>query len=330
MSNLSAESLFRIQTCTVAVVTGGATGETVLSILSRTTDMLSSQGIGLMIARTLSINHAYPVYILGPVAAENDAAVAQSPYPDKPFRTIVCDITSKELLAAAVKQIEGESGYIDLLVANAGVPGPQTGVKALGKTLTPTEYAKLFWDEPMPDFNKPLDVNVTGTFYTILAFLPLLDEGQSMAREFNQTNKSWGKDLMYPTKSHILLTSSTSALSRNLLAFAPAYAMSKAALIHLTKNVSTYAATAGWNIRVNALCPHLVETAFTTGLPFMGDANENGVVKVDKSVNPAGRVLSEEDVAAAVLWVCGKGGEMVDGAVVLVDGGKVGTVPGTY
>ena len=135
---------------------------------------------------------------------------------------------------------------------------------------------------------------------------------------------------MFAAKSHILLTTSTSALSRNLLAFAPSYALSKAALIHLTKNLSTYAATSGWNIRVNALCPHLVQTAFTTGLPFMSEANTEDVVEVDKSVNPAGRVLSEEDVAAAVLYVCGRGGEMVDGAVVLVDGGKVGTVPGTY
>lgn len=283
-----------------------------------------------MIARTLSINGAEIVYILGPVASENESAVAQSPMPDEPFRAILCDITSKDSLAAAVKQIELETGFINILVANAGVPGPQTGAKVLGKTLTPTEYAKVFWETDMQDFNRPFDVNVTGTFYTILAFLPLLDEGQGDAREFNQRYRHWLKEHLSPVKSHILITSSTSGLSRNLLAFAPSYALSKAALIHLTKNLSTYSATAGWNIRVNALCPHLVQTAFTTALPFMSEANTEGVVEVDKSVNPAGRILSEEDVAAAVLWVCGKGGEMVDGAVVLVDGGKVGTVPGTY
>jgi len=285
-----------------------------------------------MIARTLAINGADAVYILGPIASENDAAVAQSPVPEEPFRAILCDITSKDSLAAAVKQIEKEEGFIDVLVANAGVPGPQTGLTAIGTTLTPTEYAKLFWEAPMTDFNRPFDVNVTGTFYTILAFLPLLDRGQSDARVLNQKLRDvrWPEDQMFAAKSHILLTTSTSALSRNLLAFAPSYALSKAALIHLTKNLSTYAATSGWNIRVNALCPHLVQTAFTTGLPFMSEANTEDVVEVDKSVNPAGRVLSEEDVAAAVLYVCGRGGEMVDGAVVLVDGGKVGTVPGTY
>jgi len=283
-----------------------------------------------MIARTLSINGALVVYILGPTAAENDAAVAQSPVPDKPFRAVLCDITSKDSLAEAVRKIEEESYWINILVANAGVPGPQTGSKALGKTLTPTGYAKLFWQTDMQDFNRPFDVNVTGTFYTILAFLPLLEKGKKAMKQ--QHDLGWLGNETYKTapKSHILLTTSTSALSRNLLAFAPSYALSKAALIHLAKNLSTYSATAGWNVRVNALCPHLVQTAFTTGLPFMSEANTEGIVEVDKSVNPSGRVLSEEDIAAAVLYVCGKGGEMVDGAVVLVDGGKVGTVPGTY
>ena len=281
-----------------------------------------------MIARTLSINGADVVYILGPNVAENNLALARSPVPGKPFRALVCDITSKDSLAAAVKVITRHIGFINILVANAGVPGPQTGAKAHGKTLTPTEYFELFWETPMPDFNKPFDVNVTGTFYTILAFLPLLEEGEKyLSNEYPYGIDAPSKGA---TKSHILFTTSTSGLSRNLLAFAPSYALSKAALIHLTKNLSTYAATAGWNIRVNALCPHLVQTAFTASLPFMSEANTEGVVEVDKSVNPAGRVLGEEDVAAAVSYVCGRGGEMVDGAVVLVDGGKVGTVPGTY
>jgi len=283
-----------------------------------------------MIARTLSINGALVVYILGPNAAENMAAVTRSPVPDKPFRAILCDITSKHSLAEVVKKIEKECSWINILVANAGVPGPQTGAKTHGKTLTPTEYAKLFWETDMQDFNKPFDVNVTGTFYTILSFLSLLEQGEKAMKQQHNLGLFGNQSHKTAPKSHILITSSTSGLSRNLLAFAPSYALSKAALIHLTKNLSTYSATAGWNIRVNALCPHLVQTAFTTALPFMSEANTEGVVEVDKSVNPAGRVLSEEDVAAAVLCVCGKGGEMVDGAVVLVDGGKVGSVPGTY
>jgi NAD(P)-dependent dehydrogenase (short-subunit alcohol dehydrogenase family) len=49
-----------------------------------------------------------------------------------------------------------------------------------------------------------------------------------------------------------------------------------------------------------------------------------------RSYLPAGRAGSEEDVAGTLLYLVSKAGSYVNGSVVLVDGGKLATVPSTY
>lgn len=70
----------------------------------------------------------------------------------------------------------------------------------------------------------------------------------------------------------------------------------------------------------------------TAGLPFLQGQNGKKSFEgggVPKEVSPAERILGEEDVAGAVLYLCSKAGEMLDGCVLLADGGRVGVVPVT-
>ena len=92
------------------------------------------------------------------------------------------------------------------------------------------------------------------------------------------------------------------------------YAASKAAVIHMSKILAKELAQS--HVTVNALAPGPFVsrmTAFATG-------DEEKREKVGRDV-PLGRVGREEDIAGAVLFLSGRGGAYVTGAVIPVSGG---------
>ncbi len=92
------------------------------------------------------------------------------------------------------------------------------------------------------------------------------------------------------------------------------YSASKAAVLHLTKIMAKEFSP--YHITVNALAPGPFVsrmTAFATG-------DEATRAKVGKSV-PLGRVGRDEDIAGCMLFLCGRGGSYVTGAVIPVSGG---------
>jgi NAD(P)-dependent dehydrogenase (short-subunit alcohol dehydrogenase family) len=97
----------------------------------------------------------------------------------------------------------------------------------------------------------------------------------------------------------------------------PAYVASKHAIVGLTKNAALDYATKG--IRVNAICPGVVRTPMIDRFTGKDKAIEAQFAKVQ----PVGRLGEPEEIADAVLWLCGKGGSFVTGAAIPVDGGWV-------
>ena len=92
-----------------------------------------------------------------------------------------------------------------------------------------------------------------------------------------------------------------------------AYGTSKAALIHLTKQQAVELASFG--IRSNAVAPGPVETA-------MAKQVHSPEIRADyHNAVPLARYGQEEEIAAAVGFLCGKEAAYITGQVLAVDGG---------
>lgn len=97
----------------------------------------------------------------------------------------------------------------------------------------------------------------------------------------------------------------------------PAYVASKHGVIGLTKTAALEFAKS--NIRVNAVCPGVIQTPmierFTHGEASIRNQLVNG--------EPVGRVGQPDEVAEAVLWLCSHSAAFVTGHSLVVDGGWV-------
>lgn len=95
-----------------------------------------------------------------------------------------------------------------------------------------------------------------------------------------------------------------------------AYCAAKFGVIGLTKATALDYAKA--NIRVNAVCPGIIETPmmdrFSGGTP---EGRERVIAQ-----EPVGRMGTPEEIAAAVLWLCSDAAGFVIGHALVIDGGQ--------
>lgn len=157
------------------------------------------------------------------------------------------------------------------------------------------------WGAPLESFpydawQRVLGLNVAGAFHLTRQLLPLLARSASDADPSRVIN----------------LGSVAGALPIGDGAYS--YAASKAAVHHLTRILAKELAPR--NINVNALAPGAFESRMTA----FALEDEQRRRRVEAGI-PLRRLGNADDLAAAVLYLCGHGGAYVTGAIMPIDGG---------
>lgn len=264
-----------------------------------------------MMTRAFALNGAHKVYIIGrrkeklEEAAEKIATSNVVP--------VVGDVTDKSSLLSIAETIKQETGYINLLCCNSGIMGTPMPFKA--GEVPAAEFAKAGL-ERWEDWNRSFATNSTAIPMCTFAFIELLDAG-------NQKGNCTGR------KSQVLVTSSIAGYLRvpgsNL-----SYSASKAAATHMVKHLA--GTLVPYNIRMNGIAPGLFPSDLAghliAGVKPSGEPTEEG--SIGKNVIPAQRTGRDSDIEGTLLFLASAAGAYLNGNIMVLDGGRMSQLPGTY
>jgi 3-oxoacyl-[acyl-carrier protein] reductase len=194
------------------------------------------------------------------------------------------DLDSAEAGRLLVNETRAAFGRIDCLVVNHGIWPPED-VPIAGM------------DEQQ--WRRTLQVNLDSVFGLVQAAVA------AMQRQGASNGEAAG---------HIVLVSSTAGQRGE--AFHADYAVTKGALISLTKSLSSELAPQG--IYINCVAPGWVDTEMSA--PAL--ATKEGRAKIFGTI-PLGRVARAEEIAAPILFLCTPWAGFISGEVLNVNGGAV-------
>jgi 3-hydroxybutyrate dehydrogenase len=196
----------------------------------------------------------------------------------------VADVADQAALNAAIADAAARQP-IDILIANAGAAESAPFMKS---------DAALF--------RRMIDVNVMGAVHATQAVLPAM-KGRPYGR--------------------IVMVASTAGLKG--YPYVSAYVAAKHAVVGLMRSLALELAST--NVTANAVCPGFTDTDLVAGsidtiMSKTGRSREQAAAELAKH-NPQGRLVTPQEVADTVLWLCGTGAGAVTGQAIAVAGGEV-------
>lgn len=197
---------------------------------------------------------------------------------------ISADVADPLEVEAAYERVEDEWGRLDVVFANAGINGKWAPIEEL---------------DPK-DWNRTIQTNLSGTFYTIKYAVPLLKQ----------------------RGGSVIVTSSVNGTRMFTTGGASAYATSKAGQVALTKMLALE--LADQQIRVNVICPGAVSTQIGEHTEQQHVESAQEPVEFPEGEIPLtrGEPASPEQVAELVLFLASDRSSHITGTPIWVDGAQ--------
>jgi NAD(P)-dependent dehydrogenase (short-subunit alcohol dehydrogenase family) len=156
---------------------------------------------------------------------------------------------------------------------------------------------QLIKDLDFAEFDEIIRINLRGLLLASKTFMPLLENRETAS----------------------LVIMSSAIIGRTIATYG-AYSMSKAGLVALTKQLAVEHAP---RVRVNAVAPAIVDTAFSRG----GSGSDESGIQTDYDsllkLIPLGRVATPDDIAGPIDFLLGDDSRYMTGQVLWITGGMV-------
>jgi len=198
---------------------------------------------------------------------------------------IIADVTLEsdcEAMANAARKVHGP---IDIVIANAGIADT-------------APVAKI----DLAHWQRTIDVNLTGAFLTVKSVLADITRKHSSA------------------SGRIIFIASTAGLKG--YPYVAAYCAAKHGVVGLSRALSIELAPTG--ITVNAICPGYTDTPLLANAVAKISAKTGRSAEDSRSAfareNDEGRLISPDEVAQKVLWLCLPGSDAINGQAISISG----------
>jgi NAD(P)-dependent dehydrogenase (short-subunit alcohol dehydrogenase family) len=243
--------------------------------------LVSGGGSGIGRAVAISLAEAgVAVTICGRNAAPLDAVAVGNPN----IHAHVADVADEASVAALYEAAEAARGPFDIVVANAGIASSAPAYRTT-----------------LEDWNRILNVNLTGAFLTVRPAL---------------------KGMAERGRGRIVFIASVAGLRGS--AYVAPYVASKHGVVGLMRALSAELLKTG--VTVNAICPGYVQTEMLEeSIRRVMEKTGRGEEEARRGfaeINPNHRLVQPEEVAAAAMWLVSDAAVSVTGQAIAISGGS--------